>query len=50
MPSAIAHSLLELAPLAGGVVTAVSLATGATLWAAIGIVLIVLGLVGKLFV
>jgi hypothetical protein len=50
MPSAIAHSLLELAPLAGGVVAAVSLATGATLWAAIGIVLIVLGLVGKLFV
>jgi hypothetical protein len=49
-PVAIAHSLIELAPLAGGVVAAVSLATGATLWTAIGVALIVLGLLGKLLV
>jgi hypothetical protein len=49
-PVAIAHSLIELVPLAGGVVAAVSLATGATLWTAIGVVLIVLGLLGKLLV
>lgn len=45
---AIGHSVIELGPLVGGVVAAVSLATGGTLWAAIGIGLIVLGLVGKL--
>jgi len=50
LPAAIGHSAIELAPLAGGVVAAVSLATGATLWTAIGVGLIVFGLVGKLLV
>jgi hypothetical protein len=50
LPGAIGYSLIELSPLAGGVVTAVSLATGSMLWTAIGVVLIVLGLVGNLLV
>jgi hypothetical protein len=49
-PAAIGYSLIELAPLAGGVVLAVSLYTGATLWAAIGVVLVFFGLIGKLLV
>lgn len=48
VPVAIGYSAIELGPLVGGVVAAVSLATGGTFWAAIGIGLIVLALVGKL--
>lgn len=48
MPQALGHSVVELAPLAGGVIAAVAVFSGGSTWLAIGVGLIVFGLLGKL--